>query len=79
MQESAFVEDGSFFAYYENSIVLNRNKRYNFIIGKWTGGTGMEKIIPLEICADIKIYDYKKKVKYDEKEAKGKWIYLSLA
>ena len=24
----------------------------------------MEKIIPLEICADIKIYDYKKKVKY---------------
>ena len=25
----------------------------------------MEKIIPLEICADIKIYDYKKKVKYD--------------
>ena len=32
----------------------------------------MEKIIPLEICADIKIYDYKKKVKYDEKEAKGK-------
>ena len=30
MQESAFVEDGSFFAYYENSIVLNRNKRYKF-------------------------------------------------
>ena len=32
----------------------------------------MEKIIPLEFCADIKIYDYKKKVKYDEKQAKGK-------
>lgn len=27
----------------------------------------MEKFTPLEICADIKIYDYKKKVKYDEK------------
>ncbi len=25
----------------------------------------MEKIIPLEIYEDIKIYDYKKKVKYD--------------
>ena len=31
------------------------------------GGIGMEKFTPLEICADIKIYDYKKKVKYDEK------------
>ena len=27
----------------------------------------MEKFTPSEICADIKIYDYKKKVKYDEK------------
>ena len=27
----------------------------------------MEKFTPSEVCADIKIYDYKKKVKYDEK------------
>ena len=27
----------------------------------------MEKFTPSELCADIKIYDYKKKVKYDEK------------
>ena len=27
----------------------------------------MEKFNPSELCADIKIYDYKKKVKYDEK------------
>ncbi len=27
----------------------------------------MEKFTPSEICADIKIYDYKKKIKYDEK------------
>ena len=26
----------------------------------------MEKFNPSELCADIKIYDYKKKVKYDE-------------
>ena len=43
------------------------------------GGSGMEKFTPLEICADIKIYDYKKKVKYDEKslvifEKTGKMI-----
>ncbi len=31
------------------------------------GDIGMEKFTPSEICADIKIYDYKKKVKYDEK------------
>lgn len=31
------------------------------------GGIGMEQFTPSEICADIKIYDYKKKVKYDEK------------
>lgn len=27
----------------------------------------MEKFTPSEICADIKIYDYKKKIKHDEK------------
>lgn len=27
----------------------------------------MEKFTPSELCADIKIYNYKKKVKYDEK------------
>ena len=27
----------------------------------------MEMFNPTELCADIKIYDYKKKVKYDEK------------
>ena len=27
----------------------------------------MEKFTPSELCADIKIYDYKQKVKYDEK------------
>ena len=32
----------------------------------------MEKFTPSELCADIKIYNYKKKVKYDEKQAKGK-------
>ena len=39
----------------------------------------MEKFTPSELCADIKIYDYKKKVKYDEKslvifEKTGKMI-----
>ena len=39
----------------------------------------MEKFNPSELCADIKIYDYKKKVKYDEKslvifEKTGKMI-----
>ena len=39
----------------------------------------MEKVNPSELCADIKIYDYKKKVKYDEKslvifEKTGKMI-----
>lgn len=39
----------------------------------------MEKFTPLELCADIKIYDYKQKVKYDEKslvifEKTGKMI-----
>ena len=39
----------------------------------------MEKFTPSEICADIKIYDYKKKVKQDEKtlvifEKTGKMI-----
>ena len=27
----------------------------------------MEKFSPSKLCADIKSYDYKKKVKYDEK------------
>ena len=39
----------------------------------------MEKFTPSELCADIKIYDYKQKVKYDEKslvifEKTGKMI-----
>ena len=39
----------------------------------------MEKFTPSELCADIKIYNYKKKVKYDEKslvifEKTGKMI-----
>ena len=39
----------------------------------------MEKFTPSELCADIKIYDYKKKVKYDDKslvifEKTGKMI-----
>ena len=39
----------------------------------------MEKFSPSKLCADIKIYDYKKKVKYDEKslvifEKTGKMI-----
>ncbi len=39
----------------------------------------MEKFSPSKLCADIKIFDYKKKVKYDEKslvifEKTGKMI-----